>query len=182
MAGCRRTRVFEVDQPGSQAWKRRQLKELGFVDHRLQFVPVDFEAGEDWKAELDRAGFDAAQPAVFASTGVSMYLTKEATAAAMQVVARTAPGSTLAMTFLVPFDLVDAAARDGVAKSAAGAKVGGTPFISFFIPEEIIMMATRVGFSRASHFNGEELAKRYFSGRTDGLRPSNAENFLIAST
>lgn len=176
-------RVFEVDQPGPQAWKRRRLKELGFANPRLRFVPVNFEAGEDWWAQLDRAGFDAAQPAVFASTGVSMYLTREATADTMRMTAKAAPGSILAMTFLLPFDLVDTGVRDGVAKSAEGAKAGGTPFISFFSPEEIMTMALHAGFSRASHVNGEQLSERYFSGRADGLcPPSNAENFLIART
>jgi hypothetical protein len=75
------------------------------------------------------------------------------------------------MTFLLPLDLIDAAARDRVAKSAEGAKAGGRPFISFFNPEEITAMALQAGFSQAIHVTGEELAKRYFSGRADSLRP-----------
>ena len=40
-----RLRVFEVDQPGPQAWKRQRLLELGFgVPDWLRLVPVDFEA------------------------------------------------------------------------------------------------------------------------------------------
>ena len=54
---------------------------------------------------LAAAGFDASQPAVVASTGVSMYLTKEAIAATLRQVAALAPGSTLAMTFLLPLEL-----------------------------------------------------------------------------
>jgi len=38
-----RLRVFEVDQPGTQAWKRRRLEELGFgVPDWLRLVPIDF--------------------------------------------------------------------------------------------------------------------------------------------
>src|SRR6202167_5987237 len=45
-----RLRVFEVDQPGPQAWKRRRLMELGFdVPEWLRLVPVDFEAGSWWQ-------------------------------------------------------------------------------------------------------------------------------------
>ena len=98
-----RLRLFEIDKPGPQAWKRQRLIELGFgIPEWLRFVPVDFEAGEAWWQSLAAAGFDAHQPAVVASTGVSMYLTRNAIAAMLRQVAALAPGSTLAMTFLLP--------------------------------------------------------------------------------
>jgi O-methyltransferase involved in polyketide biosynthesis len=44
-----RLRVFEVDQPRAQVWKRQRLIELGFgIAEWLQLVPVDFEAGSSW--------------------------------------------------------------------------------------------------------------------------------------
>src|SRR6185312_748827 len=49
--------VFEIDQPGTQAWKRRRLIELGFgIPQWLRLVPVDFEAGDDWLQRLAAAG------------------------------------------------------------------------------------------------------------------------------
>jgi hypothetical protein len=76
-----RLRVFEIDQPAPQAWKRRRLTELGYgVPAWLRLVPVDFEAGASWWDLLAEAGFSPAAPAVVASTGVSMYLTREARA------------------------------------------------------------------------------------------------------
>ena len=98
-----RMRVFEVDQPGPQAWKRQRLTELGFgVPDWLRLVPVDFEAERVMVAGTRRGGFDPGRPAVVASTGVSMYLSKDATAATLRQLAGLAPGSTLAMTFLLP--------------------------------------------------------------------------------
>ncbi|HTF46535.1 MAG TPA: class I SAM-dependent methyltransferase, partial [Pseudonocardia sp.] len=92
-----RLRVFEVDQPGTQAWKRQRLIELGYgIPDWLRLVPVDFEASTDWWERLSAAGFDPGQPAVVVSTGVSMYLTKDATAATLRQLAELAPGSTLA--------------------------------------------------------------------------------------
>jgi methyltransferase (TIGR00027 family) len=71
-----RLRVFEIDQPGTQAWKRRRLVDLGYgIPNGLKLVPVDFEAGERWSQKLVAARFDNARPAVVTSTGVSMYLT-----------------------------------------------------------------------------------------------------------
>ena len=52
-----RLRVFEVDQPGPQAWKRRRLIELGFgLPDWLRLVPVDFEATESWWHAARRRG------------------------------------------------------------------------------------------------------------------------------
>ena len=101
-----RLRIFEVDQPGPQAWKRRRLIELGYgVPDWLRLVPMDFEADADWWHQLAIAGFDPGQPAVVVSTGVAMYLTKEANAATLRQIAGLVPGSTLAMTFLLPPEL-----------------------------------------------------------------------------
>lgn len=58
-------RVFEVDQPGPQAWKRQRLIELGFgIPPWLRLVPVDFEAGQLWWKSLGDAGFEAGQATI----------------------------------------------------------------------------------------------------------------------
>ena len=85
--------VFEVDQPGPQAWKRQRLAALGYgVAHWLRLIPVDFEADEDWWQALLDAGFDAASNAVVSSSGVSMYISEAATAGPYRL-AGLAPGS-----------------------------------------------------------------------------------------
>jgi methyltransferase (TIGR00027 family) len=179
-----RLRVFEVDQPAPQAWKRRRLIELGFgIPPGLRLVPVDFEAGDDWWERVAAEGFDAGQPAVVVSTGVSMYLTKDATAATLRQVSALAPGSTFAMTFLLPLELADSEIRPGLQMAEKGARAGGTPFISFFMPEEILALARESGFREARHVPAAMLTQRYFAGRTDGLRPpNNAEELLVATT
>lgn len=177
-------KVFEIDRPGPQAWKRQRLTELGFgVPEWLRFVPVDFEAGDDWRNGLATAGFDKRKPAVVVSTGVSMYLTREANAATLREVAALAPGSTLAMTFLLPLEMADPEVRPGLEMAEKGARASGTPFISFFTPEQMLALAQEAGFGAARHVSAADLAERYFAGRTDGLRPpNNAEELLIAST
>jgi len=176
--------VFEVDPPGPQSWKRQRLIELGLgVPEWLRLVPVDFEAGNAWWHRLAVAGFDAGQPAVVASTGVSMYLTKEAIAATLRQVAALAPGSTLAMTFLLPLEHADPEVRPGLQMAEKGARASGTPFISFFTPSEMLTLAREAGFRNAQHVSAAMLTQRYFSGRTDGLRPpNNAEELLVATT
>jgi methyltransferase (TIGR00027 family) len=179
-----RLRVFEVDQPGPQAWKRQRLIELGFgVPEWLRLVPVDFEAGDAWWARLTGAGFDPNQPAVVASTGVSMYLTRDAVAATLRQLAALSPGSTLAMSFLLPLELADPGVRPGLEQAARGARASGTPFISFFTPTAMLALAREAGFRDAQHVSAARLAERYFANRPDGLRPpNNAEELLVATT
>jgi len=177
-------RVFEIDQPGTQAWKRQRLVELGYgIPDGLKLVPVDFEAGESWRQKLVAAGFDTGRPAVVTSTGVSMYLTREAIMALLRDAAAFAPGSIFAMSFLLPLEMSEPAVRPGMEMAAKGARASGTPFISFFRPAEIMAMAREAGFRDARHVSAADLTERYFKDRADGLRPPfNSEELLVATT
>ena len=178
-----RLRVFEVDQPGTQAWKRRRLVDVGFgVPEWLRLVPVNFEVEGAWWEQLAHAGFDTDRPAVVASTGVSMYLTRDAIAATLRQIARLAPGSALAMTFLLPLELIDPEERAQHQMVYEKARAAGTPFVSFFSPPEMLELARDCGFREAKHVSTADLTERYFAGRSDGLRPSTGESFLVAST
>jgi len=165
-------------------WKWQRLIDLGFgIPPHLQLVPVDFEAGDAWWERLAAAGFDAAKPAVVASAGVSMYLTHDAIMETLRRVAALAPGSTFAMTFMLPIDMLDPDVRTGVERAAAGAKAAGTPFLSFFMPDQMLALAREAGFKQARHVSATVLAQRYFADRSDGLRPpDNSEELLIAET
>jgi O-methyltransferase involved in polyketide biosynthesis len=115
--------------------------------------------------------------------GVSMYLTKDAITAMLRHVAALAPGSTLAMSFMLPIELTDPEVRPGVERAAEGARANGTPFISFFTPTEMVTLAHDAGFREVQHVSAATLAQRYFAGRTDGLRPpNNSEELLVATT
>jgi methyltransferase (TIGR00027 family) len=176
-------RVFEIDKPETQEWKRCRLMELGFgVAENLRLVSVDFESGESWKKKLVASGFDPSQPAVLASAGLSLYLTKEANKAALEEIALFAPGSMLVMTFILPLELIDPKERAQHEMIYERARAAGTPFISFFAPTEITMLAREAGFKAAKHISRADITQRYFVGRADGLLPSSGEEFLVAQT
>jgi methyltransferase (TIGR00027 family) len=176
--------VFEIDQPGPQLWKRQRLLELGLgVPPWLRLVPLDLETGDQWWDQLVASGFDPAKPAIVASTGVSMYLTKDAIRETLQQVAALARGSTLAMSFMLPIEWLDADVRPAVERAAEGARSSGTPFLSVFAPTEMLALARDAGFLDVQHVSAATLAERYFSDRTDGLRPpNNSEEMLVATT
>jgi O-methyltransferase involved in polyketide biosynthesis len=101
----------------------------------------------------------------------------------LRQVAAMAAGSTFAMSFMLPLEMLDAAVRPGVERAAAGARAAGTPFISFFTPEEMLSLGRTAGFQQVQHVSAATLAERYFGGRTDGLRPpNNSEELLVATT
>jgi methyltransferase (TIGR00027 family) len=178
-----RLRVFEVDQPYAQAWKRQRLVELGFgIPEWLRFVPVDFETDRQWWNRLADAGFDSGQPAVVSSTGVAMYLSRVATLEMMRHIAFLARRSTLVVTFQLPLELVDPEERPTRRATERGARAAGTPFVSFFAPREMLALAREAGFREAQHVSAADLTRRYFDGRPDGLRPSSSEELLAATT
>jgi O-methyltransferase involved in polyketide biosynthesis len=119
---------------------------------------------------------------VVVSTGVTLYLTKEANAATLRQMAGLAPGSTFAMTFLVPAELLDDALRPGFEAAERGARAAGTPFLSFYHPDEMLALARAAGFRDARHVSAAMLNERYFSGRTDGLHTSTGEELLVVAT
>lgn len=175
--------VFEVDQPGPQAWKQKRLAEIGLsVPDWLHFVPVNFEAGESWWDQLIARGFDKTKPAVVVSTGVSMYLTKEANLATFTQISRLALGSSFALTFLLSLDLLSPQERGMMEFVMKRAGEAGTPFLSLFSPTEILAMAKEAGFKSSHYVSANDLFQRYFANRSDGLNAGNAEAFLVAMT
>ena len=117
-----------------------------------------------------------------ASTGVIMYLTRDATAATLRQIAALAPGSTLAMTFMLPVTLIEPEERPVREAMERSARAAGTPFLSFFAPPEMLALARDAGFPTVEHVSAASLTQRYFSGRADGLRPSSSEEILLATT
>jgi methyltransferase (TIGR00027 family) len=177
-----RLQIFEVDQPGQMAWKRQRLIEAGYgIPDWLHLVPVDFERGSWWD-EIAAVGFKPNQQALVVSTGVTMYLSREATQDMLLQIAHLAHGSTLALTFLLPAELLLPEDRAGLEASQKGAQASGTPFLSFYTPAEMLALAREAGFKDVQHVSGLSLGDRYFANRPDGLRPSSGEDLLLATT
>lgn len=175
--------VFEIDKPKTQEWKKNRLEQLGLPQStQLRYVPVNFESDDNWWNKLLASGFDSDQPALVTSLGVSMYLTREAIIETLSLMAQMTRGSVFVMTFMLPLDLVRPEDRVGYERSLKGAQASGTPFISFFTPEQMKTLAIDCGFRKVELTSTLLLAPRYFSNRSDGLWPSSGEELLIAMT
>jgi len=174
-------RVFEIDQPAVQTWKRGRLEALGLPRDQLVLVPMDFETGDDWPAALATAGFDAAAPAVVAVLGVTMYLTRPATIGLLHRMAALAPESRVVLTVAPPAEDVEPEERPVLAMVERGAAASGHPWRSHFSLSEMATLAADAGLRAIQPVDADELGRRYFAGRTDGLRPSSIEVILTAA-
>jgi methyltransferase (TIGR00027 family) len=175
-----RLRVFEVDHPATQRWKRQRLAELG-VDSpaSLVFAPVDFER-QTLREGLEEAGFDFRQRAVFSWVGVTMYLTLDAIDATLAAMAGCRAGTRVVLTYNQP-----PAALSGTTAQVAAAFAGiaaemGEPFVSRFLPGEIGELLRKHGFGDIVDFGPDEARATYFHGRAD-VEIAGAQR-LIAAT
>lgn len=167
----RRLTVFEVDHPSSQSWKRARLAALSLPEPAgLTFVPVDFEH-DDLLACLRSAGFNTRAVSFVAMLGVSQYITARALAETLRLVAQFHSGSAVCLGYVVPEQMWDDPAREFAAVALPRAEALGEPFISFYTPNELEALVLDCGFHTVQHY-GPEAEMAYFSGRADGLRPS----------
>ena len=113
--------------------------------------------------------------------GVTLYLTREAIVSTLKQIATLATGSTLAITFYLPMPLLDEEDRRA-GNCEKGARAAGTPFISFFTPDEIMDLAREAGLKEAKTISTKDMVQRYFANRTDDLLPASGEVFLLATT
>jgi methyltransferase (TIGR00027 family) len=100
--GVRQTRVFEVDFPPTQEYKKKRVREiLGSLPSHVTYVPIDFTK-EDLATVLARAGYDRAVKTIFVWEGVTFYLPEEAVDATLRFVAsNAAPGSRIVFDYFL---------------------------------------------------------------------------------
>ncbi len=163
-------RVFEVDYPATQEWKRRQLAATEIaIPASVTFAPVDFER-QTLADGLREAGFDRDKPAFFSWLGVSMYLTDEAVAATLGFVASLPHGGGIVFDYVVPREslgLIERMALDALSRRVEAA---GEPFRTFFDPKALAERLMRMGFRSVEDLGADEINARYFKDRADGLR------------
>jgi methyltransferase (TIGR00027 family) len=172
-------RVFEVDHPATQQWKRELLQRNNIaIPDNIAFTPVDFER-QSLAEQLGLAGFNSQAPAFFSWLGVVPYLTLEAFRATLGFISAQHLGSGLTLDYGQPrstLPLLEQMAHDSLASRVE--KVG-EPFQLFFTPSEIAAELSR--FHSVEDLGAAEINARYFSGRSDQLKMrGTAARFLSA--
>jgi methyltransferase (TIGR00027 family) len=155
-------RVFEVDHPTTQVWKRERLAAAG-IDRpeALTFVPVDFETST-LASGLETAGFSRTHPAVFVWLGVVFYLTPDTAQATLEYVAGQARPVEVIFDYLQPAETdEDRAHLRGRADRLAAA---GEPWFSYFTPEDIAGRLRALGFTDVDDHSAADLVAGYLDG------------------
>ncbi len=173
-------RVFEVDHPATQAWKRSRLRAAGIeLPANLNLVPVDFEK-ESLIDNLRMSGYRTDAPGLFSWLGVTMYLSTDAIFGTLRAVAALAPGTEIIFEYNVPKDLVDEETQKILAAATAATQARGESQGTSFEPAKLAEQVRKIGFAEVSDFGPDDAAARYFKDRTDGLRPSAANHYMRA--
>jgi len=160
-------RVFEVDHPATQAWKRWLIAESGLPEvDDVQYVPVDFER-QSLAAELEAAGLDGSKPTMFAWLGVVLYLTHSAFRGTLDWIAGFPEGSGVVMDYALPRYALPEEELEGRDLLAARVASIGEPFQLFFTPEE--MTAELAAFGEIEDVGTREISARYLANRVDRL-------------
>jgi methyltransferase (TIGR00027 family) len=174
-------RVFEVDHPSTQAWKREQLQAAGItIPPSLSFVPIDFEQ-QTLAGGLEHSGFKGNAGAFFSWLGVTPYLTREACMTTLSFIANMPAGSGVVFDFAVEPALLKPGQRQALDALSKRVARYGEPFQLFFDPEKLQDELKNLGFQRAELLQGKELNARYFKDRTDGLLVRGALGHLMGA-
>lgn len=162
-------RIFEVDYPATQAWKRACLEQGEIkVSDSVTFVPVDFEH-EGWMERLTANGFDAGAPAFCSWLGVLPYLTCDAAVNTFRSLGSLPAGSGVAFDYVITREIMSDVERAGFDWLAERVARAGEPFRLSFDPAELRQLLLSSGFTQVEDLDGSNIATRYFTGRTDGL-------------
>jgi methyltransferase (TIGR00027 family) len=172
-------RVFEVDHPATQQWKR-ELLETGDLPTpaNLTYVPVDFER-QSLPEQLHSAGFNPLNATLFAWLGVVPYLTLEAFRFTINFIAAQPHGTGVILDYSQPrsaLPFIERLAHDSLASRV---QLAGEPFQLFFTPTEIASQLT--AFRDLEDLGSAEINARYFTDRTDNLKVLGSAGRLLSA-
>ena len=165
-------KVFEVDHPATQGWKRARLAEAGLTPPpSLTYTPVDFERSTLGDG-LAAAGFDPAQPSFFTWAGVVPYLTREAVLATLGYIGAAPGGAEVTFDYSDPPSTLPPDQRADQARRAETVAAAGEPWLTYFAPDELAAELRARGFTEIEDLGPARIAARYFgvpnSDRTKG--------------
>jgi methyltransferase (TIGR00027 family) len=176
-----RLRIFEVDHPATQAWKRQRLLDAAIpIPSWLTFAPLDFEH-QALAEGLAAAGFDSSQQTFFTWLGVVPYLTEEAVWSTLGFIASLPNGAHVVFDYSNPPASLSVEARIMHERRAAHVAELGEAFLNYFDSNELQAKLKALGFSEVEDLRPPQIAARYFPSRV-GTLPDKGGHILRATT
>ena len=178
-----RLRVFEIDHPETQAWKKERLHAAGIdVSALVTFLPIDFEEQPPATIMGNAPEFDSTSPSFFSLLGVTPYLTAEALTKTLSVVASMPPGSGIVFDYAVSPDCLNPLDQAALRFLTASVAETGEKFQSFFQPHTLSLTLQEFGFTCVEDLGHNEINSRFLKGRVDGARIKSAIGRVISAS
>lgn len=174
-------RVFEVDHPATQEWKRQRLAAENIaIPDSVTYAAVDFNT-QTLADGLHAANFQADKPAFFSWLGVTMYLEPQTVIDTLRLVHTMSPENGIVFDYTVPRHLLNTVGKlilDAIMNRVAAA---GEPFRGFFIPTELAADLSQIGYRHTEDLDSAAINARYFANRTDKLKVAGAMGRLCCA-
>jgi methyltransferase (TIGR00027 family) len=169
---ARQIRIYEVDHPATQAWKRHRLAEAQIAPpSSLVFVPVDFER-DGLGAKLVGAGFQPNAPAFFTWLGVVPYLTGDAIGGALDYMA-SIPNAEVVFDYMEPSEAFSGEMRKLVTERSEQQEKTAERWASRFTPAGVAALLRGHGFGDVEDIDYRQIASR-FGAAVHGLASGQA--------
>jgi methyltransferase (TIGR00027 family) len=175
-------RVFEVDHPDTQAWKRERLASASIaIPDALTFAPVDFER-ESLAEALTHAGFNPLRRSFFTWLGVTPYLSEAAVFVTLGLIAGLPGGADVVFDYANPPGAIDDPERRAIHEAlAARVAAAGEAFRSAFDTRSLHDRVRALGFEEIEDLGPAEIAAKYFPERA-GTTSGGGAHILRAAT
>jgi methyltransferase (TIGR00027 family) len=176
-------RIYEVDHPATQAWKRQRLDEAAIqIPSSLTFAPIDFER-QTLEEGLIAAGFDPTEQAFFTWLGVVPYLTERAVLSTLGFISNLPGGAHVVFDYFNPPAAGPDQGERAVAHEALAARVAsvGESFKNHFETDELQSKLSALGFRTIEDIGPASIRERYFAGR-GGSAPNRGGHVVHAAT
>ena len=162
--------VFEIDHPGTQAFKRRRLAELDWPEPAgVHYLPVDFTR-ESVPDALAGSGYEPSLGAFFSWLGVTYYLEREIVFQTLQAIAGLAPAaSAIIFDYLDSDAFIPGRTATRVARMQEATRRAGEPIITGFDPAALGEELAPLGLQLAENLSPSDVEARYFANRSDGF-------------
>ncbi len=180
ISGVERTRVFEVDQPATQAVKLERLRKVVHpLPTHVTFVPADLNS-QALGERLESSGYDEHDKTLFIWQGVTYFLTPEGIDSTLAFIANhSGPNSAVIFDYVYNETLHTTSQGYGKALARAG-KVSGESYVFGIDRGRAGLFLAQRGFCDVLDVPLEDVKLKYFTG-SNAARPMVTGAIAIAS-
>ncbi len=158
------TRVFELDEPNTQAHKRSMLEDAQVaISPQIAYVPINFN-NESLLDRLAAAGYQRDMQTLFIWEGVTYYLPPVTVNATLSFIRHTSePGSVVAFDYMLPQDQLEGRFGAVRARSAMQALYTSEPLHFDLAETQVQEFLDQRGFALVEHLSPAEMQQRYLT-------------------